>query len=528
LNVGDSNQVYPFNYQASMCGFIAVDYASQSFDANPRVVKFPSYKSIDAPLQFALFSNTLQGPVTTTIGGFTYNCATTTFDAFGISQVDCNPASLGIIGYLSPGTYTATTTATTAFTSCSFSNTIQVLPTSCGMFSLSTQVALPGQTVTINFDFNQLVNTSTTAIDVIVSGATTIIQTINVINPQPITFVAPTTISTVPYDLFISACSQSVEYCAVCSTSQTLQLYVGSFFGTQPQLSASTLSLSDTLYVNQFAVQSTQSIGNQLSVTVNWGDSTTDTCTLLSTDLSNFFTVSCPNKNYLATGTYNVIFTASYNSVSQTVTRTVEVTIARSCGTLSIPTTTVEGTLTRVLFTPQQTDFNSYGYLVTVNWGDGTTLTYTSDVNRNYDISHIYGGSQATATIQVTVSANFVSNPSLNTVKCSLSQSQSISIANVPPKIDKWTPSRTAVKNIPYFPAIAYCSDRGYSNTHTATIQYGSGTPTSCTIATLDDGKFNVRCPSNTFTQAGTYQLVLTVNDQRGGNDVKSATVVVS
>jgi len=99
-----------------------------------------------------------------------------------------------------------------------------------------------------------------------------------------------------------------------------------------------------------------------------------------------------------------------------------------------------------------------------------------------------------------------------------------VTVLNAPPIVD--VSNKTVFKG-ESFTLTASFSDPGVLDKHTATVEWGDGTPPNSGTVYEQDGSGTVTA-SHTYTAAGSYTLTVTVTDDDGGSNFKTADIEVT
>jgi PKD repeat protein len=155
-------------------------------------------------------------------------------------------------------------------------------------------------------------------------------------------------------------------------------------------------------------------------------------------------------------------------------------------------------------------DSTSSLWTATVDYGDGSGVQSLSLSGNNFALSHKYKDNGIyILTVKVTDNQGATGT---GTAKVTLS--------SVAPSVSAITASINPVQvNISTVASAAF-TDQGVLDTHTAVWNWGDGTTTSGTV-TESNGSGSVS-DSHIYTQAGVYQITLTVTDKDGGVGVQT------
>jgi hypothetical protein len=235
-------------------------------------------------------------------------------------------------------------------------------------------------------------------------------------------------------------------------------------------------------------------------VVVNWGDGTPNTT----------FQVNAPgvipaqSHTYATDGNFTIVVNVSDDDGTQATTSLVTVANPLPIVTPPVPQTSAEGTSTTFLLGAFEDVNNSGNYTVTVNWGDGTpnTVFNQADTGAVTFQNHTFA-QDGVFTVTITVAdVDGTSTP----------VSFLATVSNVlPVAID--SPDQFAVATIAQSFDLGSFSDPGADAPWTITVNWGDGSP---------NGNFTVNTPgalptlTHAFATAGTFNVVVTVNDDDG------------
>ena len=265
------------------------------------------------------------------------------------------------------------------------------------------------------------------------------------------------------------------------------------------------------------------------SATINWGDGTaasTGTITLSS----QTFTVS-GSHTYSGSGTFIITVNITHETVSATATSAAIVTPDAPSATGGLTLAAVEGqsfTTTVATFTDGQSPASEF--TAAIDWGDGTTSTGTisgPDQNGVFSVTgtHTYAEESnpdngGPFTITVTVSNNAAVNVT-----------DTVNVADAPLSPTSGAPV-TAVEGQSFTTAVATFTDTGGAENATqdysATIDWGDGTTSTGTISGPDqNGVFSV-AGTQTYAEAGSYTITVTLTHDTAPAVTVSESATVS
>jgi hypothetical protein len=274
-------------------------------------------------------------------------------------------------------------------------------------------------------------------------------------------------------------------------------------------------------FVDTGGPETTPTISDNYSATINWGDGTTSTGTISGPDQNGVFTVTGTHAYAEETnsfhGTPTITVTITHETVSATVTDTPNIAEAPLAATGGLTISGVEGqsfTATVATFTDTGGAENeTLDYTASIDWGDGTTSTGTisgPDQNGVFTVtgSHAYAEEtnefHGTPTITVTITHESVLAVVTDTP----------SIAEAPLSATAG-PAVSAVVGQDVTAAVATFTDTGGPENATldyaANIDWGDGTTTTGTISGPDqNGVFTVS-GDHTYSVEGTFTINVTI-----------------
>ncbi len=160
-----------------------------------------------------------------------------------------------------------------------------------------------------------------------------------------------------------------------------------------------------------------------------------------------------------------------------------------------------------------------------IDWGDNTSSpgTVTEGANRSVSGSHVYAD-DGTYTVTVTVFDDGGSG----------SATFEVAIENAAPTVEAGA-DKTAAEGTPV-QLVADFNDPGTLDSHTATVNWGDGTPAESALVTETpfgppgsaSGLNGSITASHVYADDGTYTVTVTVTDDNGGQHSDTFTVIVS
>ena len=146
-----------------------------------------------------------------------------------------------------------------------------------------------------------------------------------------------------------------------------------------------------------------------------------------------------------------------------------------------------------------------------VNWGDGSSDTYSSAGDK----THTYADGDTTPTISVDLVDEDGTHPAAGTL--------GITVNNVAPSIDPI--SDGAIDEGETYTDSGTFTDPGNDTWNTSTVDYGEGAGDQPLTISSTSTAFSL---SNTYATSGSFTVTITVNDDDGGTDSITLTVVVT
>ena len=166
-------------------------------------------------------------------------------------------------------------------------------------------------------------------------------------------------------------------------------------------------------------------------------------------------------------------------------------------------------------------------HTATVDWGDGTVEAATVvGENGSGKIfgSHVYGDNgvlDANGDYVRTVKVTITDDDGASTTKEFI-----IIVNNVAPSLEV-VGSQSITQGVSLvLPLLGNFTDPGFLDTHTATIQWGDGTPTE-SLAVMQGAGFGSLAGNHIFASPGVYTATVTLIDDDGGVAVQSFTITV-
>jgi hypothetical protein len=280
------------------------------------------------------------------------------------------------------------------------------------------------------------------------------------------------------------------------------------------------------------------------TATINWGDSTTSTGTVVSLG-GGKYRLDAPGHTYAEEGGYTVTVTVKHDLLAVLSSNTQSIPVSAQQITTpaaTAPNGVLEGAATTAGFTiatfndPAGVGVETAAgdFTATINWGDGgptSTGTVVSDGAGNYHVTapaHTYA-EEGSFTISVTVQHDALAAVT-GTATVSVADQQITGLA------DPGAPA-TAVEGAALAPitSIAVFTDPAgvgvetAAGDFTATINWGDGTAVSSgTVVSDGGGNYHVNAPGHTYAEEGSYTLTITVKHDALSAISVNSTVAVS
>ena len=224
-----------------------------------------------------------------------------------------------------------------------------------------------------------------------------------------------------------------------------------------------------------------------------------------------------PAGNIFPVGTTTITYTAvdaagNVTIVTQRVTVAGLLDLSRPANQVTQegkPTTFSLGTITGGAGTSWQ---------VSVDWGDGTTSSFTTASAGALSASHTYVNDRAAAySVRVTV---------VDSAGASDTETFTVAVANVAPSATisspvNWSSFSTGAGVLVVVPF----SDPGRADTHTCTINWGNGTTTAGTVS--ESNGSGTCSATRSYSVAGDFTIVATVTDNAGASTTASVIITI-
>src|SRR6202030_251070 len=270
-----------------------------------------------------------------------------------------------------------------------------------------------------------------------------------------------------------------------------------------------------------------ETASGDFTATINWGDSTTSTGTVLSLGSGNY-RVDAPSHTYVEEGSYTVNVTLKHDALVALTTPDQTITIAdqqlTSLASANLPASGSEGSALGAItgiatFTDPAGDgveTASGDFTATINWGDSTTSTGTvvSLGSGNYRVdapSHTYV-EEDSYTVNVTLKHDALATVTTPNQTISIADQQltSLASANLPASGSEGS-ALGAITGIATFTDPAGNGVETASGDFTATINWGDSTTSTGTVVSLGSGNYRVDAPSHTYVEEGSYTVNVTL-----------------
>jgi phospholipase C len=258
--------------------------------------------------------------------------------------------------------------------------------------------------------------------------------------------------------------------------------------------------------------------------TLAWGDGTSTAGTITS-DGSGSYSIA-GSHTYAESITYVISVTVKKDGV---VSETIKIPLAVADAPLRGQAETVnvaEGTafsgVVAAFRDPGDGDSNTNEYTVTITWGDGNTSTGTLTAAGNGDFDVAGSNTYAVAgsyPITVVIADNGGTTVTVDS---------SATVSDVPLQATPESVAPTA--GTPFRGVVAVFADLGSDGNvaeYATTIAWGDGNTSAGSIAGSLGAGFTVT-GTNTYKNAGSYSVQVTIDDQGGQSATVSGTVIVS
>jgi hypothetical protein len=259
------------------------------------------------------------------------------------------------------------------------------------------------------------------------------------------------------------------------------------------------------------------------TVTIDWGDNTTSTGTVVA-DPNGGFDVQ-GSHNYLEEGSFTLSVTVKdSDSTSSTGTGPIVVADAPLAGTGTTLSNIQEGgTLTAVTlasFTDADPNGNLTDYTATIDWGDKTTTTGTIASNGT-------GGFKVTGSHTFAEGGSYTIKITINDAGASATVTDTISVADIPITVTGQAFSLAEGSTTPV--VIATLSDPSPDNSpgqYTIAIKWGDNTTSTGFAVPTGGGNYNI-LGTHGFEE-GTFQVSVQVTDLGGSTGSATSTATVT
>ncbi len=155
---------------------------------------------------------------------------------------------------------------------------------------------------------------------------------------------------------------------------------------------------------------------------------------------------------------------------------------------------------------------------VSVDWGDGTTSSFTTAVAGALSASHTYVNDRAAAySVRVTV---------VDSAGASDTETFTVAVANVAPSATISSPVNWSSFLIGAGVSVVVpFTDPGRADTHTCTINWGNGTTTTGTVS--ESNGSGTCSGTRSYSVAGNFTIVATVTDNAGASTTASVIITI-
>jgi Ca2+-binding RTX toxin-like protein len=239
-----------------------------------------------------------------------------------------------------------------------------------------------------------------------------------------------------------------------------------------------------------------------------------------ATDNSGSVTVTrtgVPAGNVFSAGTTTITYAArDASGNTTTLTQTVTVAVAALTTTGAGAQSSTEGATTT--YNLGTLSGGAGGWTVTVNWGDGTTSTFTASPGA-LTAAHAYANDRSTAySVSVTVT---------DAASQSKTTSFGVTVTNVPAVVRITTPGSGSVLGLKTsYTLKASFTDAGKVDTHTCTVQWGDGTSTTGTVT--ESAGAGTCAAAHAYAALGSYTITVKVTDNAGASATATSSITVT
>jgi len=258
--------------------------------------------------------------------------------------------------------------------------------------------------------------------------------------------------------------------------------------------------------------------------TINWGDGTVSAGTVQANPLGGFSVVG--SHAFAEEGTTTITVTIQDMGGSQRMTTAISTAVTGDAPLTAtgLIATATEGTAfsgTVATFTDADTFATTADYVVTVDWGDGSTSSATVVVNPSGGFlvtgTHTYA-EEGTASINVNI---------LDDGKSAASVTSTMNIGDA--NLSAIGTTVNAVEGAAFNGTVATFSDANLPSTvgdFSAAINWGDGITTPGTISSNGSGGFVVS-GAHTYAEDGNYSMSVTISDVGGAGATASSSAQV-
>ena len=272
--------------------------------------------------------------------------------------------------------------------------------------------------------------------------------------------------------------------------------------------------------VARFSDSDTANVAGDFTATIGWGDGTTTPGTVSGS--AGAFAVSGTH-TYAISGNLPVTVTLSDDAPGTATARVIStaivnnILIATAVGVSATEQTAFNGKVAS--FTDSDTTRKAASFTASINWGDGATTSGTiAGSNGSFTVTgqHTYAD-EGSFPLSVTVAENAPSTvTSTATASATVNEADVLSGTPVVFSATAGSSFNGAVANFTDSDTVSVAGD------FVATINWGDGTTTPGTVSG-STGAFQV-AGTHTYTSAGSFSVVVTLNDDAPGTATASVT----